>query len=174
MTVPTFSINAAAEVLERDRRTITKALRHMEPDSKQKGQPRWRLRTILDALDELPGSSNAPRRRNDCNDEDLKDYRGSWRDPRILASIAAFEEASAKMDAIGDLEERRAFAVAKLGPILAFQDQNFEQWEEGDVAVKSRRVAGLWLQELREVRNACSWDEAEADDAMVKPFGYDW
>jgi hypothetical protein len=62
MPTPLFSINSAAEVLERDRRTVTKALRHTPPDAKQKGQPRWRLRTILDALDELPGSSKAPKR----------------------------------------------------------------------------------------------------------------
>jgi hypothetical protein len=174
MTAPLFSINAASEILEVDRRTITKALRHTRPDGKERKQDRWRLRTILDALDQLPGSTGAPtRRRNDYNDDDLKDYRGGWRDPRILASIAEFEKASAKMDAIGDLEERRAFAVAKLGPLLAFQDKTFGQWE-GDVVANSQRLAGLWLQELREVRSACRWDEAEADDFMVKPFGYDW
>jgi hypothetical protein len=60
---PMFSINAASELLERDRRTIGKALRHVPPDKKEKGgQPRWKLPTILSALDQLPGSSGAPRR----------------------------------------------------------------------------------------------------------------
>jgi hypothetical protein len=59
-----FSINGASALLERDRRTVTKALRHTPPDKKEKGQPRWKLPTILAALDELPGSSGAPRRHN--------------------------------------------------------------------------------------------------------------
>jgi len=48
--------------LERDRSTITRALRHTKPDGKERGQPRWKLKTILEALDQLPGSSNAPKR----------------------------------------------------------------------------------------------------------------
>jgi hypothetical protein len=62
--VPTFSINAASELLERDRRTVTKAMRHVKPDKLEHGAPRWKLPTILSALDQLPGSSGAPRRHN--------------------------------------------------------------------------------------------------------------
>ena len=51
MSTPLFSVNGAAEALERDRRTITKALRHTKPDGKQHGQDRWRLKTILAALE---------------------------------------------------------------------------------------------------------------------------
>jgi hypothetical protein len=47
----TFSVNGAADLLERDRRTIRRALAMVPPDAKQSGNPRWRLRTILDALD---------------------------------------------------------------------------------------------------------------------------
>src|ERR1700730_16460435 len=69
MPVPVFSVNAAAEVLERDRRTITKALRRVRPDKKERGQDRWRLATILNALDRLPGSTSAPTQR--LSDEDF-------------------------------------------------------------------------------------------------------
>jgi hypothetical protein len=63
MTTPLFSINAAAETLEVDRRTVTKALRRTKPDGKERGQDRWRLKTILTALDQLPGSTGAPTQR---------------------------------------------------------------------------------------------------------------
>jgi hypothetical protein len=47
----TFTINSAAEVLERDRRTIGKALRGVPPDHRDaQGREQWRLTTILDAL----------------------------------------------------------------------------------------------------------------------------
>jgi hypothetical protein len=46
-----FTVNSAAEVLERDRRTIGRALRGVPPDHKDKqGHSLWRLPVILDAL----------------------------------------------------------------------------------------------------------------------------
>ena len=42
----------AADALERDRRTIRKALREVPPDvADRRGHPRWRLPTILTALE---------------------------------------------------------------------------------------------------------------------------
>jgi hypothetical protein len=38
-------------VLERDRRTIRRALKAVPPDAYENGRPRWRLRKILEALD---------------------------------------------------------------------------------------------------------------------------
>jgi hypothetical protein len=45
-----FSINKAAELLERDRATLVRALRHVTPDSLERGQARYRMKTITDAL----------------------------------------------------------------------------------------------------------------------------
>jgi hypothetical protein len=45
-----FSINKAADLLERDRATLVRALRHAKPDGRQRGQPRYTMRTITDAL----------------------------------------------------------------------------------------------------------------------------
>jgi hypothetical protein len=45
-----FSINKAADILERDRATLVRALRHVKPDGHERGQARYRLRTITDAL----------------------------------------------------------------------------------------------------------------------------
>jgi len=49
--MPFFTINAAAEVLERDRRTIGRALRGVAPDHQDaQGREQWRLATIVKAL----------------------------------------------------------------------------------------------------------------------------
>ena len=45
-----FSINRAAGLLERDRATLTRALRSIKPDGFDRGQPRWFLPTIVNAL----------------------------------------------------------------------------------------------------------------------------
>jgi hypothetical protein len=45
-----FSINKAADLLERDRATLVRALRHVKADGHERGQARYRLRTITDAL----------------------------------------------------------------------------------------------------------------------------
>src|SRR5438105_3322496 len=45
-----FSVNKAADLLERDRATLVRALRHVKGDSHERGQPRYRMRTITDAL----------------------------------------------------------------------------------------------------------------------------
>lgn len=45
-----FSINKAADLLERDRQTLVRALRHIEPDGIERGQQRYTMRTITDAL----------------------------------------------------------------------------------------------------------------------------
>ncbi len=45
-----LSISGAADLLERDRATLVRALRHVPPDGYQNGQARWRMPTIVDAL----------------------------------------------------------------------------------------------------------------------------
>jgi hypothetical protein len=51
-----FTVNGAAEVLERDRRTIARALRDVSPDDETKGR-RWKLATIVNALQGRSGRS---------------------------------------------------------------------------------------------------------------------
>jgi hypothetical protein len=97
MSVPLFSINGAAEILERDRRTVTKALKHTPPDKKIHGQPRGRLPTILGALDELPGSSNAPRGGASHLTGDMV--------RRIFKTGACYARANDALLALGDLPE---------------------------------------------------------------------
>jgi hypothetical protein len=90
MTTALFSINAAAEILERDRRTITKSLRHTPPDGEENNQPRWRLKTIIDALD-MASAHN---------------LNGHLID-QIEADFEAFDAGFAKLQAEPDLKRRR-------------------------------------------------------------------
>jgi hypothetical protein len=47
-----FSISAASDVLQRTRRTITRALRGIEPDSVEGGVAKWDLRAIIAAVNQ--------------------------------------------------------------------------------------------------------------------------
>jgi hypothetical protein len=38
-------------LLERDRRTVTKAMQGVAPDGQERGAPRWKMATIVDALE---------------------------------------------------------------------------------------------------------------------------
>lgn len=51
-----YSAYGAARELEKDRQTIVRALRDVPPDGSEAGQPRWKLSTIVKAL-EAPRSS---------------------------------------------------------------------------------------------------------------------
>jgi hypothetical protein len=55
-----FSAFGAADALERDRQTIKRALRGIPPDGHEGKQPRWRLKTILNAVDRHTGRNAAP------------------------------------------------------------------------------------------------------------------
>jgi hypothetical protein len=58
--IEAYSINALSEMLERDRRTITRALREVEPDGHDaQGTPRWKIATAVRALSDR-GASDSP------------------------------------------------------------------------------------------------------------------
>ncbi|MDA9427128.1 hypothetical protein [Bradyrhizobium sp. CCBAU 53380] len=59
-----FSINKAADLLERDRATLVRALRHVAPDGHERGQPRYRMRTIVETV----GGSGGPEQRPSGHD----------------------------------------------------------------------------------------------------------
>jgi hypothetical protein len=56
-----LSVNAAAEMLERTRRTIKRAMRDIPPDSLERGHPRWKLPRIIEALETSGAPMTRPR-----------------------------------------------------------------------------------------------------------------
>lgn len=96
----TYSINAASLMLEKDRRTLVKAMQGVAADEKVNGQPRWRLRKIVDSLaaHERPAAGSANTGSNPLE-------------------YAAFDRAYDEMKALPTLAKRRAAAV-KLVPMI--------------------------------------------------------
>jgi hypothetical protein len=47
----TFSVNALAELFELDRQTVVRSLRGTPADGKERGQPRWRMKTAVGAIE---------------------------------------------------------------------------------------------------------------------------
>jgi hypothetical protein len=100
MTAPLFGVNAAAELLERDRRSVQKSLRHVQPDKMERGQPRWKLLTILRALEGLPNAVSNKRRAprlasdgylNTLTDEEFAEYQFHQTEAFIRANDAVVE-----------------------------------------------------------------------------------
>src|SRR6476619_7419743 len=51
LNVKLISAFGAADMLELDRQTVRRALRQVSPDGYEKNQPRWRMKTIIAAVD---------------------------------------------------------------------------------------------------------------------------
>jgi hypothetical protein len=178
----TFSANAIADLLERDRATVVRALRNVPHDAVERKQPRWKMTTALAALDRLPGSHNAKshHRRNDgivvhhnWLDPD------NWRDSRIAAAVAEYNKTFAEMKAIEDIKQRRAFAIAKLAPLIDSHDKNFRHWETdnpapgrfwNDTDSVSARVSLLWTQQIETVAAVCGWTDDEGRNLLSYQF----
>jgi hypothetical protein len=112
-----FSAFAAAELLEKDRQTVTRALRSTRPDGEERGQPRWKMSTIVGAME----------RHNRANGG----AGSSTNDPELVAIYRAFETQFGAMAALPTLAQRRA-AARKLAPAIAAMDRAVRQHGVGD------------------------------------------
>jgi hypothetical protein len=102
-----FSINGLAVELGKDRRAIARILRTVEPDGIAKGQPRWRIETVLAAM--------AYQQRDGGN-------------PQLQRAVDQIEELACKLDAgferlrkIKSVDKRRK-AAAQIGPLVGQLD----------------------------------------------------
>ncbi|WP_354098289.1 hypothetical protein [Bradyrhizobium sp. S3.2.12] len=108
-----YSINRAADLLERDRATLVRALRRVAPDGLQGEQPRWMLRTIVDAL-----AVSARDRRETGRYRDRYRLRHS----KLLDDlITTFEEQAALIGAETSPAKRRAMALALAPQVAGYQ-----------------------------------------------------
>jgi hypothetical protein len=96
-----FSAFAAAELLERDRQTIARALRNTPPDGKEKNQPRWKMSTVVAALEKHAGASASASTTTAANPPEY----------------AMFDQAFAALEALPTVEARRKAAI-KVMPVL--------------------------------------------------------
>jgi hypothetical protein len=154
MTTPLFSINAAAEVLERDRRTLVKALRRVPPDGRERGTDRWRLRSIIDALADMqPAPAPAP--------------TGEI-DRRLQQQYDMFDQADTSMRRLSTLDARRQAAIG-MGPLISTMDalQRQVSLDNGvDQELTDLRCDKLFLLYLRGFEAPCSWSMSQVWDAV--------
>jgi hypothetical protein len=149
MTTPMFSINGAAEVLERDRRTLVKALRHTPPDGKEGRAARWRLKTIIEALERMqPAFAPTP---------------PGQIDPQLAELYARFDAAYAAMRKLKTLGSRRKAAIA-MGPLIAEVDAMARKGGlalGNDPELVELRCDKLFLLYLRGFEECCGWSMNE-------------
>jgi hypothetical protein len=101
-----LSINKAADLLEKDRATLVRALRHVPPDSYERGQPRWSMQTIRNALAVKPHERHAIGKFRD---------RYSLRSTKLDRMRLEYEKGLALVGAEPSLAKRREIAL-KLAP----------------------------------------------------------
>jgi hypothetical protein len=108
---PLLTINAAADQLQRDRRTIAAHLRDIPPDDKDaQGRLRWRLATIVRAL------SNERPQRGDCAAAD-----------DVEAASEALAAGLKRVKAAEDIEQRRKIVIEDVGKLVGRLDAAMER-----------------------------------------------
>ncbi|NOJ40317.1 hypothetical protein [Bradyrhizobium australiense] len=132
----------AADLLELDRQTVRRALRHVEPEGYEKKQPRWRMKTIIEAVDRHLGRHNAA--------------------PVHTTLDALFEEFDTGCQGLGhlrDLEERRREA-RRLMVVLVELDKTMRadaRARREDELRASLRCDQHFRLALRNFERPCEW-----------------
>jgi len=114
--IPTLhSLNSLSIEMSLDRRTLAKILRSTPPDGTVKGQPRWRLTTLLEAME-----NQQPKRRSG---------NSSSGNPELLRITEKIEAVTNSLDAeidrlnkIKSLNKRRE-AAQTVGPLVGELDE---------------------------------------------------
>ncbi len=142
---PLLTINAAADQLQRDRRTIAAHLRDIPPDDKDaQGRSRWRLATIVRAL-----SNERPQQGNS-------------------AAADAVEEASEalaaglkRVRAVESVEQRRKIVIDDVGKLVGVLDRAMQSAAAGRrpheralLDIVRNKVVG---DAIGVVMSACEW-----------------
>jgi hypothetical protein len=154
MTTTKFSINALSEVLERDRRTLGKALRNIEPAGYEgkgaKRSPVWRLKQAIAALAAL--DPNVPS--GDPTFERVLDETEAAFDDAAdaLAKLPTLAARRAQAPACAALADAYIDALKKRGEAQGLHRQHLEL-----VTEQSRK---LMLQALSE---PCQWEQVSLE-----------
>ena len=150
----TFPVNAASDMLERTRRTVKRALRHVPPDSYERGQPRWRLPKIIEAL-EFSGAPLTEQRH-------IGDV-GQLAD-RCEVAFAEFDRRFGEMTTTPALAKRRKMSIA-LASLIAETIRLMKARDTADglhpdhVDLKGDRVFALLMVGFCE---PCQWSREQA------------
>jgi hypothetical protein len=105
----TFGINALAELLEKDRQTIVRALRGTPADDTERQQPRWRMATAVAALERHTRGNG------------FFSSGSREQEPALASLFAHFDRAYDLMKAMPNLDDRRRASMS-LAPLIAETD----------------------------------------------------
>lgn len=150
----TFSVNGAADILERDRRTIRRALKIVPPDAMESGHPRWRLRTVIDALD-AHGRHTGHDRSSPLNDDQAAIHA------YLMEITSELQSGFERLRAEPDIERRREMAL-EVGPGVGRLIDLFERDLE-NISADSRPFTKIGTdaicgQAIAELLYLCQWE----------------
>ena len=151
-----FSINAASEALSRSRRTVSRALKNTKPDGIESGLKKWKMKTIISAIDR---NTQAP-----INNPTTMSNEVAELDRETKAAFEVFDAAFEAMMKAKPLAKRREFAK-KLGGLLADARELMQERDTADglepehVELRSERIHSVTL---RMMEHCCDWHGSEA------------
>jgi hypothetical protein len=158
MSEQLVSAYAASRLLERDRQTIERAVRHLPPDGYQNGQPRWHLERVAATL------AMSPQERRQTGK--YRDRFSVGRSKPLDGMRVLFEKQVAEIAAEPSREKRRELALA-LAPLIG------EYQETYIAAGRALRIVGddvltaraelIWGEMLDEVAEASRWPRHGSD-----------
>jgi hypothetical protein len=147
-----FSINRAADLLEKDRATLVRALRRVPADGYERGQPRWRMPTIIDAL------AIKPQARRETGK--YRDRYGIRRSKALDGLRVMFEKQVALISAEKSPAKRREMSIA-LAPLLHEYQTTYldigRSLRIADDDVLVARAELIWSEMMDEVSDAADW-----------------
>jgi hypothetical protein len=156
-----FSVNAAAELLECDRQTIVRALRHTPADQGEGRTQRWRMATIVAAMVGRAQERSKPATNYNGGfanlDADLANDRAT------LPLFSSFNTAFAKMQGEQDLAKRRRMAIAFAPKTIKTCVRAYCAWcHAQDCFVDpDTRADCMWPRLMEAFEKPCSWTPAE-------------
>jgi hypothetical protein len=148
----TYSANALAETLERDRGTMLRALRNVPPDADLHGKPQWKVATAAKALAVHTGKGGSG---NSAATAHI--------DPRLQRHYDAFERADTSMRRLKTVEARRQAAI-NMGPQISLMDKLQRQVSIADghsEELTDLRADKLFMLYLRGFEAPCAWSMSE-------------
>jgi hypothetical protein len=152
--VKLISAFGAADMLELDRQTVRRALRHEPPDGYEKKQPRWRMKTIIAAVEKHLG-------RNSVAATPVQ--------TALQALFDEFDSGCKELDRLPDLAARRRDA-SRLMAVLVELDKAMRadaRTRREDDLRASLRCDQHFLLGMRNFERPCEWTQGECWDVLA-------
>ena len=158
-----FSINAAADALGRTRRTVTRALKNTKPDGIKSGLKKWKMKTIISAIDR---NSQAP-----INDPRTMSNESTALDRETQAAFKLFDAPFDAMMNATPLAKQREFAK-QAGPLLVAALELMRERDTADGLHEEHvllRANQIYVMTLKMMERACEWEGTSNAFNLLNP-----